>query len=95
MTDNINVKPGKGGTAVPVKTDVIDGVHVPIYKTGYGSDGSLTLVDDDNALPITVKSQVLTHETDIVTVLNEVSRKLSVLIKYNAMLHKVDLEEDS
>ncbi|MCK5236083.1 MAG: hypothetical protein KAR06_03775 [Deltaproteobacteria bacterium] len=92
--DNINVKPGKGGTAVPVKTDVVDGVHVPIYKTAYGADGELTIVDDDNAMPMAIKSQDLTHETDIVTLLNEISGKLSILIKYEAMLHKVNLEED-
>jgi len=37
----------------------------------------------------------LTHETDAVIVLNEISRKLSVLIDYWAMFQKVNLEEDS
>lgn len=48
-------------------------------------------VDKDNPLPI---EQVLTFESDVVTQLREISRKLSALIKYEAMLHKIDLEED-
>jgi len=40
------------------------------------------------------KDDPLTFETDVVIVLNEISNKLSILIKYEAMLHKIDLEED-
>jgi len=40
------------------------------------------------------KEEDLTFEKDVVIVLNEISEKLSILIKYEAMLHKVDLEED-
>ena len=47
---------------------------------------------EENPLP--VKESNLDHETDIVIILNEISKKLSILIKYEAMLHKVDLEED-
>ena len=36
----------------------------------------------------------LTHETDVVTVLNEISRKLSILIEYWAMFQKVELEDE-
>ena len=36
----------------------------------------------------------LDFESDVVTVLNEISHKLSILIKYESLLHKVDLEED-
>ena len=39
------------------------------------------------------KEEPLTFETDIVRVLNDISTKLSILIKYEAMLHKIDLEE--
>ena len=48
--------------------------------------------DITDPLPVEIAKQ--THETDSVIVLNEISRKLSVLIKYESMLHKVDLEED-
>lgn len=51
MTDNIKVKQATERTAVSVKTDVIEGVHVPVYKTAYGADGELTLIDNDNPLP--------------------------------------------
>lgn len=40
------------------------------------------------------KEEDLTFETDIVIVLNEISEKLSILIKYEALLHKIDLEEN-
>jgi len=39
------------------------------------------------------KLPTITHETDIVIVLNDISRKLSILIEYEAMLHKINLEE--
>jgi len=86
---SINVKPGKGGTVVPVKTVIVDGEHVPVYISATPDGES---VDTDNPLPVSLPA--LTHETDIVTILNEISGKLSILIKYEAMLHKVDLEED-
>jgi len=35
----------------------------------------------------------LTFERDIVIVLQEISEKLSILIKYESILHKIDLEE--
>lgn len=92
MTDNINVKPGKGGTAVPVATDNVDGIHFPVYKLAIGGDGEAVLIDTDN--PLYVQLPSLTYETDTVTMLNEISKKLSILIKYEAMLHKIDLEED-
>ncbi len=44
---------------------------------------------------IRAKPEDLTFETDVVQLLQEISEKLSILIKYEAILHKVDLEEDS
>jgi len=93
MTDNIGVKPDTDSTAVQVKTDVVDGVHVPVYKMASGADGEAVLVDTGNRMPI--QAPDLTHETDSVVVLNEISRKLSVLIEYWAMFQKVNLEENS
>ena len=92
MTDNINVKPGKGGTAVPVKTDVIDGVHVPIYKAGFGADGDLTLVDEDNPIPISVDA--VSHLT-VTGKLDEVITQLKIMNAYNALGYdEVITEED-
>lgn len=89
MSDFIKVKPDTSPAAVPVKTKVVDGEHIPVYIP-LSSDGE----EIDAGNPAEVKLPDLTHETDIVTLLNEISGKLSILIKYEAMLHKVDLEED-
>jgi len=70
--------------------------------------GTTTTLDDSTPIevnvqqPVTVNSKstdpvftdkVLTNETDTVIILNEISKKLDVLIKYEAMLHKVNLED--
>jgi len=39
-------------------------------------------------------SSTLDHETDSITILNEISRKLSTLIEYQVLMHKVRLEEE-
>lgn len=44
--------------------------------------------DETTPLPV---NQVLDHETDVVTWLCEISRKLDILIEYQAILHKVNL----
>lgn len=55
-------------------------------KTNHGPQ-----LDEDHPRPVKVSG--LTYENDVVTVLDEISRKLSILIKYEAMAHKIDLEE--
>jgi len=97
MADNIPVNTAIDAGAVDVATDEVtdsDGniTHYPVYKLATGANGEAVLADADNPLP--VQATAFTHESDVVTVLNEVSRKLSILIKYEAMLHKIDLEED-
>lgn len=52
MADNINVNPGQAAGNVTVKTDEIDSIHWPVYKTAYGADGSATEVDADSPLPV-------------------------------------------
>lgn len=58
------------------------------------------IVTEDRPLPVQLQEAVdvnresLTFETDTVQILNEISEKLSILIKYEALLHKIDLEED-
>ena len=95
--DNIPVNPAIDAGAVDVATDEVTDsegnvTHYPVYKFAVGVNGEAELADADSPLPVQIAKQ--THETDSVIVLNEISRKLSVLIKYNAILHKIDLEED-
>jgi len=92
MADNIPVNPATATGRVKVATDEVGDVHYPIYKLATGENGEAALIDTNNPLPVQTAKQ--THETDMVTVLNEISQKLSILIKYEAMLHKVDLEEN-
>jgi hypothetical protein len=97
MSDNIDVNPSVDAGAVSVATDEItdnDGkiTHYPIYKLATGADGEAELVNPDNPIQVQIAKQ--THETDSVFLLNEISRKLSILIKYESLLHKVNLEED-
>jgi len=93
MPDNIAVEPSGHSDRVNVATDEINGVHYPIYKMATGEDGEIVLVDTGNRMPVQLPD--LTHETDVVSVLNEISRKLSILIEYESMMHKVNLEESS
>ena len=72
-----------------------------LLSVAQNQEGKLPkIVTPDDRLPVEVQDEInvvqipLTHETDIVIQLCEISRKLSILIKYEAMLHKVDLEED-
>ena len=50
MVDNIKVRPSEGG--VNVATDVVDGVHYPVYKTAIGDDGAAVLVSPSDPLPV-------------------------------------------
>ncbi len=51
MADNIKVRPSEGG--VNVATDVVDGVHYPIYKVATGMDGNAIPVSDEIPFPTT------------------------------------------
>ena len=92
MTDNITVHPSTEDNRVSVATDEVDQVHYPIYKLALGADGEAVLVSADTPIPVQVTAH--THESDSVTLLNEISAKLSTLIEYESLLHKVDLEEE-
>ena len=84
----IEVKPSTDPSRVKVLTELFAELEIPVYISA-NSDGTLT--DSDNPAPVQITKQ--THETDAVMILNEISRKLDVLIQYEAMLHKVNLEE--
>lgn len=53
MADNIGVRPSTTTGSVNVATDDIGGVHYPIYKQAYGSDGEAISVDLATPLPVT------------------------------------------
>lgn len=91
MTDNITVNPGKEDNRVSVATDEVDQIHYPVYKMAIGADGEAVLINANNPIPVQITAQ--TYETDIVRELQNISRKLSILIEYESLLHKVDLEE--
>jgi len=89
MNDNIKVNPSLNNNAVKIATDDINNVHYPVYKHAFGEDGSVTLVNADNPLPVAISHNP--KENDTVLLLNEICKKLDVLIQYQAMLHKIDL----
>ena len=49
---NIPVNPATASGKVKVATDEVGDVHYPIYKSAYGADGEVTIVDSDNPLPM-------------------------------------------
>ncbi len=53
MADNIAVRPSTAATKVNVATDLVGGVHYPIYKTAYGADGAVTQASPASPLPVT------------------------------------------
>jgi len=91
MVDSVAVKPIAGTGTKAIVIEKVGDEYYPRYKLAIGEDGEAKLVGEDNPLPVSLPN--LTHETDVVTVLNEISRKLSVLIEYEGLMHKVNLEE--
>ena len=84
--DSITVDTDSGPLAIDDSTPIEVNVQQPVNVSVNNFE------DITDPLPIQIKKQ--TFETDSVIVLNEISRKLSVLIKYWAMFQKIDLEED-
>lgn len=92
MPDDIKVRPAGGGKPVPVRTEVDGvGVHTPIYKTAFGADGDLTLVDEDNPMPISADAAL--HLT-LVSKLDEVVTQLKIMNAYNALGHDEVIKEE-
>ncbi len=92
MSDNVKVNPSLNNNAISVATDDIDNVHYPIYKAAFGADGTATQVDADNRLPVELRMTPLDDNT--VLLLQEISNKLDTLIRYQAILQKIDITED-
>ena len=84
-----------GGKDAPLHFNSID---TNVWALALTPESSL-VVTEIGDVPVKVSNVVdvsetdLTFETDIVTQLCEISRKISVLLEYQAILHKVNLEE--
>ena len=94
MAKNIGVRPSTTTGSLNVKVDpVIEDeilTHYPVNKLAIGADGEATLISESSPVPV---AQQMTFKTDAVTVLNEISLKLSKLLEYQALLHEIDLGE--
>ena len=94
MADNIGVKPDVSDTAVNVATDVVDNVHYPIYKAGYGADGDITLVSPTNSMPIDLtglSGEMLTAMNELNGTNNKILKELKKMNFYNAMTHNQEV----
>ena len=79
MADNIEVNPGDAAGHVSVATDEIDGVHIPIYKQGFGAEGELTIVDGDNPLPVAFDSDESRNVIDDHAIQRSILKQLKLL----------------
>lgn len=93
MTDNINVKPGRGGNVKSVATDNVDEVHYPLYKLAIGEDGEASLVSVSNALPVTASDDDVARHTDTKDILSGILMELRIMNAYNAMGFDEELTE--
>lgn len=81
MADNIKVRPSEGG--VNVATDVVDGVHYPVYKTAVGDDGKAVLVSPEVPFP--------TSSSNVEEILQQMLMQLKKMNSYLAMLTDIDI----
>jgi hypothetical protein len=72
---------------LPVAVDADEDNPLPVEGVVDGA-----VISEDNPVPV---NQVLNSKTDTVIWLCEISRQLKVLIEYQALLHKVNLDEES
>ena len=88
---SINVKPGKGGTVVPVKTIIVDGEHIPVYIAAT-SDGES--VDVDNPLPTANTARQAHNFARQEELLTNILLELRILNKYNSVGYDFELTDD-
>lgn len=84
MDDNIKVRPSEGG--VHVATDVVDGVHYPIYKTAVGDGGDAVLVSQETPVPV---SSAYSDE-----ILNNILAELKKLNFHMSLLTDVNISDN-
>lgn len=86
MSDNIKVRPSEGG--VNVVTDVVDGVHYPVYKIALGEDGTAVLVSSEVPLPIG-SSNMEELLKQILTQMEKVNFQLALLTEVDVSNNEV------
>lgn len=98
MSDGIEVNPGDAAGRVTVATDVVDNVHIPVYKPSFGKDGEATLVSEVNPLPTANTESQLHSFARQEELLEEAVLQLRLLNKYMSAgqdeeFDETDLEE--
>ncbi len=100
-----DLKPAKSNTAFHTLSGSdgplpINAIDTNVWALSVTDRSSLIISELDSASVsvsnvVDVSETDLTFETDVVTVLNELSRKLSILIEYEILMHKINLEGES
>lgn len=57
--DTVLVNPGSKSNAIKIALEKIGDIFYPIYKVAFGVDGSRTLVDSENGLPVSITDDYL------------------------------------
>jgi len=70
-TDNVRIKPTEKGETAWVATDVVGGVHYPVYKLAYGQDGDAALLSHSSKLPVS--------DSYTVDVLGQILKQLKIM----------------
>jgi len=88
MADNIAVKGSSVTGAVQVATDDISGVHYPVYKLAFGADGTVTIVDADNGLPVSLPETANSYVRDeqVLSALQGVIKELRIMNIHLSMM---------
>lgn len=84
MSDNIKVRPSEGG--VNVATEVVDGVHYPVYKIATGVDGEAVLVSTEIPFP--------TSSSNMEEILQQMLVQLKKINSQLVMLTDVDIADN-
>jgi len=57
MPDNIDVTPSQESTRVTVSTDLVNGVHYPVYKQAFSLEGEVPVhVSTTDPMPVSIKA---------------------------------------
>jgi hypothetical protein len=87
VTDHIKVRPSEGG--VDVATDVVDGVHYPIYKTAIGVDGEALPVSSVDPFPV-VNSKSNVILSNILEELKRINFHLALITELDVNNNEVE-----
>lgn len=87
MADNIKVRPSEGG--VNVATDVVDGVHYPVYKMVIGADGKAALISSEVPFPV-ISSNTAELLQQILMQLKKINSQLGMLTDVDIANNEVE-----